>query len=57
MSWKKIASLVAAASMAVAVAPAAAAQTDTVTQETSVTYTCRGNDSGNAPGSPGPTYQ
>lgn len=52
MSWKKIASLVAAASMAVAVAPAAAAQTDTVTQETSVTYTCRGNDSGNAPGSP-----
>lgn len=56
MSWKKIASLVAGASMAasaaVVVAPAAAAQTDTVTEETSVTYTCRGDGPGNAPGSP-----
>lgn len=56
MSWKRLATMVAGATMAlsgaVAVAPTVAAQTETVTETTSVTYTCRGNTSGNAPGSP-----
>ncbi|MFL0577755.1 hypothetical protein [Dietzia sp. 179-F 9C3 NHS] len=56
MTWKRLASLVAGASMAlstaVAVAPAAHAQTDPVNDPTEVTYVCRGNNPGNAPGSP-----
>lgn len=56
MIMKRVATLVASTSMALAaataIAPTAAAQTDTVTETTSVTYTCRGNSAGNAPGSP-----
>lgn len=36
----------------VAIAPTAVAQTETVTETVSYDYTCRGNNPGNAPGSP-----
>lgn len=56
MLLKRAATLVASASMALAtataIAPTASAQPETVTETTSVTYECRGRDSGNAPGSP-----
>ena len=56
MIFKRVATLVTSASMALAtataIAPAAAAQSDTVTDTITYDYTCRGNSSGNAPGSP-----
>lgn len=56
MIWKRPAALMAGAAIAlsgaVAVAPTVTAQTETVTETTSITYTCRGTDEGNSPGSP-----
>lgn len=56
MKPRRVAALFASSSMAVAamvaIAPTAVAQTETVTETTSVQYSCRGNNSGNAPGSP-----
>lgn len=56
MLIKRVTALAASASMALAataaIAPTVAAQSDTVTETTSVTYECRGNNAGNAPGSP-----
>lgn len=56
MKLRRVAALVASSSMAlaatVAIAPTATAQADSVTETTSVQYSCRGNSSGNAPGSP-----
>lgn len=56
MTWRRLTALVAGATVAlsgtVAIAPLATAQSNIVTKTTAITYDCRGNNAGNAPGSP-----